>query len=484
MKRLQWKLTLGYTLVTVTALFLMELLFFMGLAQFAQNQPEMPLAAIRVVREETKALIPALTQDPLDQAYIKEWLINLRGPGGRLYEEEMSVAIPFSMSNSVIVILDQSDFVLASNQTNIIAENIPLLTSISSEEADLLSRTKDINIDATEMYYFNDKNELSIAVPIFDGEVLVGTIFARLTPITFLETLQLGLEAFIPSILFFFIIAGFIGIFFGLIMARWITRRLNRLSNAATAWGNGDFSASVKDNTGDEISDLADGLNHMSMELQNMMEARQELAAFEERNRLARELHDSVKQQVFAITMTLGAAKLQWKENPDQAYHELESANQLARQAQGELSTLIHTLRPIQLEDQGLVEALREHIHDWEKRSKIPTIFQVEGSGSVSKETEQALFRITQEALSNINRHSGATAASVLLHFNAARLVMEIIDNGRGFDTTREHKGIGLHSMQERIHAQGGLLEALSSENGTRLIFTLPLQGQKENKDD
>ena len=256
------------------------------------------------------------------------------------------------------------------------------------------------------------------------------------------------------------------------------------MSVAATVWSQGDFSASVTDNTGDEISELADGLNHMSLELQNMMETRQNLAALEERNRLARELHDSVKQQVFAITMTLGAAKLQWEENPDQAYRELESANQLARQAQGELSTFIHTLRPVQLESQGLVKAIREHIRDWENRSKIPTIFQVEGSGSVPKETEQALFRITQEALSNINRHSEATAASVILHFNTTQLLMEISDNGRGFDIRQEHKGMGLHSMRERIQAEGGQLEVISSENGTRLIFTLPLQAQKENKND
>jgi signal transduction histidine kinase len=264
-------------------------------------------------------------------------------------------------------------------------------------------------------------------------------------------------------------------------MARWLTCRLNKLSDAAAAWGQGDFSVSVNDNTGDEISDLADGLNHMSQELQNMMETRQNLAALEERNRLARELHDSVKQQIFAITMTLGAAKLQWEENPEQAQRELDSANQLARQAQGELSTLIHTLRPMQLEDQGLVEALREHIRDWEKRSKIPTIFQVEGSGNVFKETEQALFRITQEALSNINRHSSATAASVILHFNTTQLLMEISDNGRGFDVAQEYRGMGLHSMRERIQAIGGQLDMVSSENGTRLIFSLPLKPQEEN---
>jgi two-component system, NarL family, sensor histidine kinase LiaS len=490
MKRLQWKLTLGYTLVSVTALFLIELLFFMGLARFAQNQPELPLAAIRVIREEVKTLIPALTEYPPDQETINEWIMDIRGPGGRLYEAEygsevsMGVAIPYSLENSVIVILDNSGFVLASNKTEIIEENVPILTSISSEEADLLNRVEDINVDAIEMYYVNEDKDLSVAVPIFDEEELLGFIFARLTPISFLETLQLGMEAFIPSILFFFTIAGVIGIFFGLIMARWLTRRLNRLSDAAAAWGQGNFSVSVVDNTGDEISDLAHGLNTMSQELQSMMETKQELAAFEERNRLARDLHDSVKQQVFAITMTLGAAKAQWEENPDQARRELESANQLSRQAQSELSTLIHTLRPVELKNQGLVEALREHINDWEKLSKIATIFQVEGSGSVPKETEQALFRITQEALSNINRHSNATAASVILHFNTTQLLMEVSDNGRGFDTTTEHKGMGLHSMRERIQAEGGQLEVVSSKNGTRLIFSLPLQTQKENSNE
>jgi NarL family two-component system sensor histidine kinase LiaS len=291
---------------------------------------------------------------------------------------------------------------------------------------------------------------------------------------------MIGLHAFVPSLAIFMVFAGLIGIIFGALMARGITRRLNRLSEAAAAWGSGDFSTSVQDQKGDEISDLANGLNHMAQELQTMLQTRQELAAMEERNRLARELHDSVKQQIFAITMNLGAAQLQWEENPSLAYRELESANQLARQAQSELSTLIHTLRPVQLEGQGLVEALRQHTQEWEKRSRIPTIFQVEGGGQVSRETEQALFRIVQEALANINRHSGATAASVSLHFRGDQLQMEISDNGHGFNPHQEQKGMGMVSMRERIQAEGGNLEVISSDHGTRLLFTLRLPVQKE----
>ncbi|MCD4673432.1 MAG: HAMP domain-containing protein [Anaerolineaceae bacterium] len=484
MKRLQWKLTLGYMLVTVIALFLVELLFFMALSRFAQNQPELSLVAIRVIREEMTTLVPAITQDPPDQQAIREWINAFRRPGGKMHEAEMNATIPYSVPNSVIVILDDSGMVLASNHPAIIEENIPILTRTTSEEADLLERVKAIDVNPRQMYYVSSEQDLSIAVPIFDEEVLVGTAFARLSPITFWESVQVGLHAFLPSLAIFLLFAGLIGIIFGALMARGITHRLNALSKTASAWGQGDFSASIHDQKGDEISQLADGLNRMSQELQNMMETRQELAALEERNRLARELHDSVKQQVFAITMTLGAAKLQWKENPELAYRELESANQLARQAQSELSTLIHTLRPVQLESQGLVEALREHIQDWEKRSKIPTIFQVEGSGKVPKGTEQALFRIVQEALSNINRHSSATAASVTLHFNDTQLQMEISDNGRGFNAGQEHKGMGLISMRERIQAEGGQLEMASSDNGTRLIFSLPIQTQKEKSNE
>jgi len=490
-KRLQWKLTLGYTLVTVSALFIIELLFFMGLARFAQNQPDIPLAAIRIIREESKVLIPALTEDPPDQNEIREWISQIRSPGGRLYEaeygsdEDMGIAIPYSLKRSVIVILDDSGIVLASTKSDLIEEDVSIFTSVSTEETALLNRIEDIHVDTNEMFYISEDKKMTIAVPIIDNEEIAGVIFARMAPISFLETLQLGLEAFIPSIVFFFSIAGFIGIFFGMIMARQLSRRLNKLSTAASAWGQGDFSTHIIDNRGDEISDLAHGLNTMSLELQQMMETKQELAAFEERNRLARDLHDSVKQQVFAITMTLGAANALWEENPDQARRELESANQLSRQAQSELSALIHTLRPVELKDMGLVDAMREHINAWEKRSKIPTIFQVEGKGKMFKETEQALFRITQEALSNINKHSHATAASVILHFNTSQLIMEISDNGRGFDTTQENRGMGLHSMRERIQAEGGRMETVSSKNnGTRLIFSMPYQAAKENNND
>jgi signal transduction histidine kinase len=199
---------------------------------------------------------------------------------------------------------------------------------------------------------------------------------------------------------------------------------------------------------------------HLVEELKEMQQKLQELAVVEERNRLARDLHDSVKQQVFAISMQLSAARANLYED-DKAYPSVAQAEKLAQQAGAELTTLIHQLRPPVLEKQSLSEAIQGHVNDWMQQNNIETELNI-GEASVSTDSEQALFRVLQEALANVARHSQADKVWVTLKSETDHVALTIEDNGIGYDTRRITRGVGLDSMKERLAAVNGTLEISS----------------------
>ncbi len=217
---------------------------------------------------------------------------------------------------------------------------------------------------------------------------------------------------------------------------------------------------------------MAHQLNQMAEQLQALLETRQQLATLEERNRLARDLHDSVKQQVFAISMQIAATRILLKRDVNAADERLGKAETLVKQAQQELTTLIRELRPVALDGKGLVVALRELLPQWSQQSEIVANLQVEGSRTLPLSVEEALYRVAQEALSNIARHSQATLVQLTLNMTGATIALTIQDNGQGFAPTRlEQRGVGLLSMQERMKVLDGEMSIESTPGqGTRVI--------------
>src|SRR5207244_3568897 len=190
-------------------------------------------------------------------------------------------------------------------------------------------------------------------------------------------------------------------------------------------------------------------LNRMAEQLQNLLEARQKLATLEERNRLARDLHDSVKQQIFAVSMQIGATKVLLKRDVAAAEGRLNEAEKLVRQAQQELTSLIRELRPVALEGKGLEAALRELATSWTQQTDIVANLRAEDIQTLSLTVEEALFRVAQEALANVARHSKATLVQMILTTTDETGTLSVVDNGQGFDTTHQgHMGVGLLSMR------------------------------------
>jgi NarL family two-component system sensor histidine kinase LiaS len=276
--------------------------------------------------------------------------------------------------------------------------------------------------------------------------------------------------------LYFILIASVIGTLTGLLITRNVTRRLRRITQAAEAWSKGEFGVEVRDPTRDELGQMAQDLNRMAEQVRTLLVTRQELAIVEERNRLARELHDSVKQQVFASALLIRAGRLVLSHDPEKAQTHLLEAEGLATETQQALIELIRALRPAALADKGLGAVLQEYTTDWSRRMGISVDVRIQSERTTPVEIEEALFRVIQEALANVARHSNAEKVEVQLAWTERQVSLTIQDNGKGFGTTRvEGKGLGLANMRERVKGLDGTLTISSSPGRTRVEACIPL---------
>ncbi len=289
--------------------------------------------------------------------------------------------------------------------------------------------------------------------------------------------LRIALEIVLPTALILVVPTALVGALFGQITARWLDMRLESLEAVTRSWQTGDFSRQIRDNTGDEITSLAGRLNEMAAQLQELIQARQALAALEERNHLARELHDSAKQAGLAAIMQLGAARAHLATNPETAAAHLTEADELVHQIQQELTGLIWELRPAGLSGQGLNAALTSAVESWARQTGIPAVLSIADAFTLPGPLEEVVYRILQEALANVARHSRAGQVKIDLAIKNDRASLVVQDNGVGFDPSQiQATELGLVSMRERAAELGGSLSNQSEPGqGTTITALLPL---------
>ncbi len=211
-------------------------------------------------------------------------------------------------------------------------------------------------------------------------------------------------------------------------------------------------------------------------EIERLFEQMKELAIIEERNRLARELHDSAKQKAFAALAQIGAANGLIQRNTTAAQSHIREAENLVHDVIQELTFLIQEMYPMALKEKGLVLTLREYVYEWESRSDIKAGLRVEGDFHLPLKVEQSLYRITQETLANAARHSHASSVDMALVYDTNQVSLSIADDGCGFDVDQKPKGVGLRSIRERAESVGGRLILQSKPgNGTRIKVIIPV---------
>ncbi|MEU8268769.1 GAF domain-containing sensor histidine kinase [Sphaerisporangium sp. NPDC049002] len=197
-----------------------------------------------------------------------------------------------------------------------------------------------------------------------------------------------------------------------------------------------------------------------------LYERGRELTIVEERNRMARELHDAVTQKLFSLRLTAQAAASLVASDPRRAMTEIDRVQRLAGEALAELRAVIVELRPAELDRHGLAETLRKHVALLDRLYPVTISFTSTPFCDLPPATEVAVLRVAQEALHNALRHANASSIEVCLQTEGSRLRLEVSDDGEGFEVeTPTTRGLGLLSMRDRAEAAGGSL-LVSSEPG------------------
>jgi ligand-binding sensor domain-containing protein/signal transduction histidine kinase len=232
---------------------------------------------------------------------------------------------------------------------------------------------------------------------------------------------------------------------------------------------------------GDDTMRLFSALTHRaSISIANMelFEQTKDLAVMEERNRLARDLHDSAKQKAFAALAQLGTARGILNGHDKSVSLHLGEAENLVSDVIQELTFLVQEIYPIALQEKGLSTVIREHIFEWENRNDIMVQFTSRYDRQLSLEVEQALYRVTQETLANIARHSRAHRVDMSLVHHDDAVQLSVSDDGCGFDVNSKPHGMGLRSIRERISSIHGTVQIQSAPgHGTRLLVQVPTKG-------
>jgi len=232
------------------------------------------------------------------------------------------------------------------------------------------------------------------------------------------------------------------------------------------------FTATIRDVTERKQSEVA--LRQAQAEL---VQSAQEQKVMEERQRLARELHDSVSQELYGISLGAHAALALFDSDQSKV---LEALNYILAQAEAgitEMRALIFELRPESLEAEGLVAALTKQGAALQARHGIPVILNPCDEPGMSLAIKEALYRIAQEALQNAIRHARPTRLEVCLACESGSLTLEVSDDGVGFDPQADYPGhLGLQSMRERALGIGGTLEIISAPGqGTQVRARIPI---------
>jgi signal transduction histidine kinase len=209
---------------------------------------------------------------------------------------------------------------------------------------------------------------------------------------------------------------------------------------------------------------LAREIQEANQKLRAYSTQMEQLVVAKERNRLARDLHDSVTQTVFSMTLTTQSASLLLERDPAKVESQLDRLSQLAQNALSEMQTLISELRPEEIGRGGLVTALRGYLTSGHIPENIAVDLDIQGEQALEQMEEQNLFHIVQEALNNIVKHSRASKAQVRLCLTKPMWI-EIEDQGQGFDLQGAQKSgrMGLHSMRERAEEIGWDLQIRTS---------------------
>ena len=233
----------------------------------------------------------------------------------------------------------------------------------------------------------------------------------------------------------------------------------------------------------DESEKQQDDLQSAYRQLQSYTAQAEELAVLQERNRLARELHDSVTQSLYSLTLFSHAARRMAEDvGNDRLERQIGQIGGTAVKALKEMRLLVYELRPPELKKEGLIRALRQRLEAVEGRSGVEARLVVDELGRLPPSVEQEIYRITNEALNNALKHAAAKSVTVYLRQLDDRVELEVVDDGIGFEfeVARDHGGMGLESIRQRAKQMNGEVTIRSAPGkGTSVKVAISLDQEQ-----
>ncbi|MDP2777188.1 MAG: sensor histidine kinase, partial [Anaerolineales bacterium] len=295
-----------------------------------------------------------------------------------------------------------------------------------------------------------------------------------------------------------------------LVLNRLVIQRLVHLLDALSQFGQGNFNLRLPSQSPDEIGQLADAFNKMGQRIEDNAFKTQELseqvqqrssergellkrvigAQENERRRVAREIHDDLGQALGGISFQLEATRHLFQSDPPRARQQLDQVQRLVSETTESMYDIILALRPSELDDLGLVSAIRSQAESVFANSDIHFEMEVSRFNSrLPAEVETAVYRTLQEALSNIVRYARASRVTITCTYQKGIFEAEITDNGKGFSldeikfTQASPRGLGLLGMQERISQCGGqLIIDTRLGSGTRILLRIPIESETNHE--
>lgn len=347
-----------------------------------------------------------------------------------------------------------------------------------------------MSICRVSFYYFAS---LALFISVF-----VVIAYGMATEEAWYRTLWFAQIFSIPLILFLLGVSLFISGIFGWFAGNMMKKKLGEVNFRLFQLENGTFTPSSYNEEIDEFHHVWQRLDQLQLRLEEQVKSSQKMAneraawheqikqevVSQERHRLARELHDSVSQQLFAASMLLSAVNQQQGPTNEKSKKQLALVEDIVTQAQSEMRALLLHLRPVQLEGKSLKSGMEELLKELAAKHPMNLTWHVENI-NLEKGVEDHLFRIVQEAISNTLRHAKAKSLEVRLVKINPFILLKIVDDGIGFSIEKQKVGsYGIKSIQERVTEIGGTLKIISLPNkGTSLEVKVPIIEKKDDHD-
>lgn len=464
--RLWWRLAVSYSVLTFFAMAVLMIISGSVWDYSDFHKIVTPANIEKVVSSEQLSLAQAIddtsTTKWLEKARdnIREKLKNLEHDNGGMIYRITSSSVP----QVYIQILDRSDKVLISEPSY-----------FPDETTRIFSSQEKISATASSVKLLPERGHIWVDIPVADAnQKIIGRV-----RVLFIATFNIWIELksgldFVLNAWIILITSSIpIGTACGFIAARYVTRRLKKMNEITEQWRQGKFNARITLPNDDELTRHSQHLNDMAEDLELFLSLKQNIAVSDERNRVARELHDTVKQKLFALGLQLAVAKSKPAVMEAAAEHILE-AETITREAQHDLMEIITQLRPAGTSETSLYERIGAVADDFKRRFNVDIQLIRTDTTTCTTNTEHHVVRIVQEALMNAVRHGKANKISIASHIDQDMTMLVIADNGIGFDVTKKSQGFGIASMRDRVRdlPHGKFEIKSSSDAGTQITIS------------